>query len=192
MTAPGGRIPAPRERISSWARSFGPSLLAVARAHAATEDDAREAVAEAWAIVLGKEDALPPDELAHGWLLGIVRNVARARRRQTRRRRHLAETHAADVGVRGPETQPPVEARLLTARLWRRISELPDLQREVLVARILDGLSTREVAQAIERSEGTVKTSLHRALKRLREEFGATLAEALAAVTVRETRETTR
>jgi RNA polymerase sigma-70 factor (ECF subfamily) len=153
----------------------------VARAHAASEDDAREAVAEAWTVVLAKEDDLPDEARAHGWLLGVVRNVARARRRQAARRRELEQEHAPELARAAAAHQPPVEATLLAQQVWRAISALPELQRDVVVARLLDGMSTKVVAQAIQRTEGTVKTSLHRGLRRLRDEFGTTLEEALSA-----------
>lgn len=181
--------PDPRQRIASWVDRWGASLLAVARAHAPSEDEAQEAVAESWQVVLTKAGSLPPDPRAHGWLIGIVRNVARARRRRETRRRELEREYAPDIAATDADVQVPVEASLVIPRVWRAIADLPELQREVVVARVLDGMSTKAVAQAIERTEGTVKTSLHRALRRLREEFGSTLEEALASATTT-TRET--
>lgn len=57
--------------------------------------------------------------------------------------------------------------------------ELPRLQRDVVLARYLDGLSTREAAEALGRAEGTVKAALHAARKTLRSSFGESLRHAL-------------
>lgn len=49
-----------------------------------------------------------------------------------------------------------------------RLSGLEPPDREVLTLRYVDGLSTREIAEAQKKSEGAVSVALHRALKRLR------------------------
>ena len=58
---------------------------------------------------------------------------------------------------------------------WRRVASLPKLQREVLVLRIVEGLSTTEAAERLGRAEGTVKASLSRGLSSLRTELSDAL-----------------
>jgi RNA polymerase sigma-70 factor (ECF subfamily) len=53
--------------------------------------------------------------------------------------------------------------------LERALHELPTLQRAVVMLRHLNGLSTHQVSRILECSEGTVKTHLHRGLKKMRE-----------------------
>lgn len=70
-------------------------------------------------------------------------------------------------------TPPPsLEGEQSKLRIWQAIAELPELQREVLLLRVVDERSTAEVAQILDRAEGTVKASLHRALTRLRNTVG--------------------
>ena len=45
--------------------------------------------------------------------------------------------------------------RLLLQKVWLAIVDLPDLQREVLLARYMEGLSTKETAFRLRRAEGT-------------------------------------
>jgi len=53
--------------------------------------------------------------------------------------------------------------------LRQALLRLPDTQREILVLRDLEGLSTREVAEIVGISEDNVKQRLHRGRLALRE-----------------------
>ena len=59
--------------------------------------------------------------------------------------------------------------RLDGAAVLRAAQELPDLYREALTLRYVEGLSPREIAAIIGESENTVSVRVHRALKKLRE-----------------------
>ena len=50
------------------------------------------------------------------------------------------------------------------------LANLPDAQREVLVLRFVDGLSLEDIANALDIPLGTVKTRIHHAIKKLRED----------------------
>ena len=55
---------------------------------------------------------------------------------------------------------------------------LPDKQREILVLRVVVGLSAEETAEAVGSTPGAVRVAQHRALGRLRKE----IAEASVAI----------
>ena len=57
------------------------------------------------------------------------------------------------------------------ARIGRAISGLSHQQREVFVLMHLEGFTAARTAKLLERSEGTVTSHLHRALKALRHEL---------------------
>src|SRR6266540_1417715 len=92
------------------------------------------------------------------WLLQIVANEARNRRRSAGRREHLAVRAATEEPSGGAAPSP--EAALLTAEtreaLLAAVNELPDDQREVISLRYFLGLTEQEVAQALDLPEGTV------------------------------------
>lgn len=50
------------------------------------------------------------------------------------------------------------------------LAALPDAQREVLVLRFVDGLALEDIAQALEIPLGTVKTRIHHAIRKLRDD----------------------
>jgi RNA polymerase sigma-70 factor (ECF subfamily) len=55
--------------------------------------------------------------------------------------------------------------------IWRAFRQLPQRQREVFVLRHLEGWPTRDVAEALSLSTGSVKRHLFRAVARLRKEL---------------------
>jgi len=130
------------------------------------------------------------------WLLRIVANEARNRRRSASRRAALVLRLAGDAGgtVSGrASTAPPAmlpasgdaapspEAALLGAErreeLVAALNRLPEHDREALACRYFLDLSEAETAAALGVRPGTVKSRLSRALERLRSELEpATLA----------------
>ncbi len=73
-----------------------------------------------------------------------------------------------------PPAETPVESLHLSddarAGLAAAVAALPDPQREVLLMRIVDGMSLAEIALALAVPEGTVKSRLHYALSALRDD----------------------
>ncbi|HUR85798.1 MAG TPA: sigma-70 family RNA polymerase sigma factor [Solirubrobacteraceae bacterium] len=108
------------------------------------------------------------------WLLRIVANEARNRRRAAGRRTAL-ELRAGEERLRA-DAAPSSEAALLAAgeraALLAAIERLPERDRLVIACRHLLELSEAETAAALDCRPGTVKSRLSRALARLREEVG--------------------
>lgn len=138
----------------------------IARNAADAEDAAQEGFVKAWRA-LGRFRAGAP---FRPWLLQIVANEARNRRRSAGRREHLALRAAAEEPSGGAAPSP--EAALLSAEtreaLLAAVNELPDDQREVVALRYFLGLSEAEVAETLGVPHGTVKSRNARALERLR------------------------
>jgi RNA polymerase sigma-70 factor (ECF subfamily) len=59
--------------------------------------------------------------------------------------------------------------RLDAKEALRRIDELPDLYREVLLLRYVEGLSPKEIALIVQETENVVSVRIHRALKKMKE-----------------------
>ena len=68
-----------------------------------------------------------------------------------------------------------VEERDDRLLLLDALAGLPAMERQVLALRYLEDRPIEEVAQLLEVPEGTVKSSTHRAIRRLRETLGSTL-----------------
>ena len=105
------------------------------------------------------------------WLLAIVANEARNRRRTRGRRAALALRAAAEPAA--PHDDPE-EAALATERRQRllaAVERLRDGDRDVLACRYFLELSEGETAAALGIARGTVKSRTHRALSRLQGEL---------------------
>lgn len=81
----------------------------------------------------------------------------------------VPERFAADVG---PE-QMAINADS-AARMDALLRVLPDKQREILILRVIVGLSAEETAEAVGATAGAVRVAQHRALARLKTEIMAT------------------
>ncbi len=146
--------------------------VAVRTAHLfAPDGDAEDAVQEAFVkahAALGRFRAGSP---FRPWLLRIVANEARNRRRSAGRRAGLALRSAEDR--RPDDAAPSPESAVLAdeRRQWllAGINGLRDDDREVIAARYFLDLSEAEAAELLSLPRGTVKSRLSRALGRLRD-----------------------
>ncbi|MGX9874087.1 SigE family RNA polymerase sigma factor [Streptomyces cellulosae] len=85
------------------------------------------------------------------------------------RRRKLNEYPTEEL----PETAGDTDAMRgteLRAVLWQALARLPELQRTMLVLRYYEGRTDPEIADILNISVGTVKSSIWRSLRRLRED----------------------
>jgi RNA polymerase sigma-70 factor (ECF subfamily) len=132
------------------------------------EDATQDALVKAWRA-LGR---FRPDEPLRPWLLRIVANEARNRRRSTGRRERLVVRAAASSGEAAPSPEDTALDNARRADLLHALDELPDAAREVLAYRYLLELSEEETAAALGVKVGTVKSRTARALDRLKEAYG--------------------
>jgi RNA polymerase sigma factor (sigma-70 family) len=133
------------------------------------EDATQDGFVKAWRALGRFREGAP----FRPWLLQIVANEARNRRRSAGRRVHLA-LRAATEETSG-DAAPSPEASLLSAEaretLLAAVNELPEDQRNVIALRFFVGLSEAEVAETLKLPTGTVKSRSARALERLRESY---------------------
>lgn len=97
------------------------------------------------------------------FLYPAVRNLAIGARRKARR---LQSGEDELTEIEAPPPAPTGDAG--RDQLASVVSALPELHREVLLLRFVDGLSLTEIAEALEIPLGTVKSRLHNALDTLR------------------------
>lgn len=132
--------------------------------------DAEDAAQEAFVKAYYALPRFRPTAPFRPWLLRIVANEARNRRKAAGRREHLVlRLTAGHDAARG--TISPEEAALTGERrdtLLRAINRLRDDDRLVLACRYFLDLTEAETAAALDCAQGTVKSRLSRALGRLR------------------------
>ena len=108
------------------------------------------------------------------WLLRIVANEARNRRRSAGRRERLAERAMTERPL--PEAVPSPEAAVISEERRRTLLDAVNRLREedqvTIASRYFLELSEAETAAALGCAVGTVKSRLSRALTKLRQELG--------------------
>jgi RNA polymerase sigma-70 factor (ECF subfamily) len=134
-------------------------------------DEAEDATQETFVLAYRAIGTLRADGSASAWLARIAARVCW--RRAATATGRLAATRSLDDTVIATMADPTDVARQVEAneereRIRRAVAGLPEPYREVVTLRFFGGLSLSEIAAATGRGENTVKTHLHRGLRRLR------------------------
>jgi RNA polymerase sigma-70 factor (ECF subfamily) len=100
------------------------------------------------------------------WLIRIAHNLAANYYRDRSRR---PQTHLEDAAILSAphDTEELVEGRQELQQVLEGVSMLPDDRREALIMRFALGMDNREIARALDRTEGATKVLIHRAIKQL-------------------------
>jgi RNA polymerase sigma-70 factor (ECF subfamily) len=160
-------------------RTEGPRLLSVTRRILNNDDDAREAVQEAFISAYRAREQFHAESRISTWLHRIAVNAALSRLRSRRRRpeesldellpRFLPNGHHAERFADWSEPADVAVGRKETAAIVRKaINELPETFRTVLLLRDIEGLSSEEAASTLNITPNAVKLRLHRARMALR------------------------
>jgi RNA polymerase sigma-70 factor (ECF subfamily) len=145
-------------------RAVGLAWRLVGGDGAAAEDVAQEAFVKAHAGLgrFREESALET------WLFRIVVRQAQSHLRWRRVRERFGQVEADRTA--DPRAEVGGDP-FLRERIGRALTSLPRGQREAFVLVHMTGFSVREAAGIMGRAEGTVKSHLHRALQKLREQL---------------------
>ena len=154
-------------------------LLVVARRILRNEEDARDAVQDAFLSAFKDISGFEGRSHLGTWLHRIVVNAALGRLRNLKRHPeksiedllpHFGEgEHQLDPPAPWKATPATVLEQQESRELVRRcISQLPEGYRTILLLRDIEGWDTEETAQVLGTSPGVVKTRLHRARQALR------------------------
>lgn len=160
-------------------RLYTGRLLAVTRRYLRSEEDARDAVQDAFLSAFRGMESFTGASRLSTWLHRIAVNASLMKLRSRRRKPeesieellpgfledgHLAEPAAewrggADVLLEAAENRAAVR---------EAIGQLPERYRTVLLLRDIEGFDTDEAAKELDMTPGAVKTRLHRARQALR------------------------
>lgn len=160
-------------------RAHGGRMLAVARRMLRSEEDARDAVQDAFLSAFRSVASFQGGARLSTWLHRIVVNAALMKLRTRRRKpeesiedllpRFRPDGHHADPGaawhVPGHDV---VEREQVRALVRESIDLLPESHRTILLLRDVEELDTEETARLLGITTHAVKTRLHRARQALR------------------------
>jgi RNA polymerase sigma-70 factor (ECF subfamily) len=155
------------DELAQWLADWYPTTFRTAFLILGDTRRAEDAVQEAFLRLWRFRDALPSGEGARPWLYRIVVNSCYSLARYEGRHDSRAERDGGEVlesvaaaGL-GPEELVERAARVEAVRA--ALEALPEMLRIPVVLRYYSGLSEREIAVAIRRRAGTVKSRLHEA-----------------------------
>ena len=136
-------------------------VVALAYRFAGNRDDALDVMQDTFVYLLGKFPGFELTANLKTFLYPAVKHLAWQRRRKAGR-----EVSADEVldAVPAPADGGGQDDLALV------LAHLPADLREVLLLRFVDGLSLREIAEAVDVPLGTVKSRLHRAVAALRDD----------------------
>jgi len=108
------------------------------------------------------------------FLIGVAANHSRRHVRSSMRRRRATERLAAheDLQPRSYDATDQLITKQLAGKLWAALDELPIDQRVVFVLCEAEQRTSVEVAEIVGAPEGTVRTRLFHAKRKLREKLG--------------------
>lgn len=160
-------------------RTYSGRMLAVARRFLASEDDAREAVHEAFVSAFKAMDRFEGDSKISTWLHRIVVNACLMKLRTRRRKpEESIDDLLPRFGQNGHLTAPAsgwlgadalIEREETRTLVRDAITRLPEAYRTVLLLRDIEEFDTEQTAEALGLTKAAVKTRLHRARQALRQ-----------------------
>jgi RNA polymerase sigma-70 factor, ECF subfamily len=102
------------------------------------------------------------------WLIRIAHNLA-ANYHRDRSRRPQAALDAIEPPSDPHGTEQIVEGRERLREVMTKLDHLSEERREALIMRFALGMSNREIARAMGKTDGATKVLIHRAIKQLEE-----------------------
>ena len=129
------------------------------------EDVAQETFAKAYRSFRHLRDR----DRFRAWLVRMTWRLALDRRRSDRRRQSREDREGAGSTGLTRHLEEDVIATERSARLWQAIDQLPEKLRVVVVLAAIEGHGVREVAALVRIPEGTVKSRLFEARRKLQE-----------------------
>lgn len=140
-----------------------PRAVGAARRLVGSSAVAEDLAAEAFARAYSRWSKVQRHPNPDAWLLRVVGNLAIDHVRREARR--------PEVRLDGGRGDPSAEDAALRIDLAKALKRLSSRQKEVVVMRYLIDLTEEDVAVSLGMSTGSVKTHLHRATSKLRDEL---------------------
>ena len=162
-----------REALTPLMERHSPRIYRIALCYLRNPDEAMDAVQETFVKAFQHAGRWDRSSEVGPWLTRIAVNhsidLYRRSRRRLQSEEPLAEgDHDQRVSSEGPSPERRMIGQQIGDRIGAALRALPEKQRAVFVLRHYEEMSLDEIAQAMDLSLGTVKSSLHRAIHGLR------------------------
>lgn len=112
------------------------------------------------------EAGMKPTPMLKAWLFRVVHNEAVDHLRREKRLGHLHEQHAME-NLSASHSNDSARDRI--EKILAAVKRLDPAEQQVVLLRLQEGLSYREISQITGRTEGNIGCMLHNAIKKLGE-----------------------
>lgn len=160
---------ATREEFRDYVVAASPALLRTAYLMVGSRADAEDLLQTALAKTYLAWPRIRDREAVDAYVRRVMVNT---RTSWWRRSRHVQTVPRDDVLERRPHEGDAFADADLRDALWEALGRLPRRQRAAVVLRYYEQLSEAETAAALGVSTGTVKSTVSRALRKLRDDAG--------------------
>jgi RNA polymerase sigma-70 factor (ECF subfamily) len=135
-------------------------------------DEVEELVQDTFVRAFGSLDSFRGDSSFRTWLFTIEKRLLLDRRRAEKRRPTSTEIAEEDAATEYDALDQVIGQEAGT-RLRGAIEELTPTQREVFVLRVNEGMSYKEIADAVGTTEGAARVHYHNAMRTIKESLDA-------------------
>jgi RNA polymerase sigma-70 factor, ECF subfamily len=166
------------ELIARWKRGDERAATELVERHASAlarfavssgeRNDVEELVQDTFVRAFNSLDGFRGESSFRTWLFTIQRRLVLDRRRAEKRRRDRDELQETDASTEY-DALDSVVADETQRRLRDAVRRLSPTQREVFTLRITDGLSYKEIAEAVGTTEGAARVHYHNAMRAVKE-----------------------
>ncbi len=144
------------------------SALARFAVSSGARNDVEELVQDTFVRAFNSLDGFRGESSFRTWLFTIERRLLLDRMRADRRRPDRVEIQEADA-VTEFDALDGLVAGEMEAKLQRAIERLSPTQRQVFTLRVAEGISYKDIAEAVGTTEGAARVHYHNAMRSVKE-----------------------
>lgn len=144
------------------------SALARFAASSGARGDIDELVQDTFVRAFASLDGFRGESSFRTWLFTIERRLLLDRLRSEKRRPEGVELHD-DVATTSSDPLDELVADEVQGRVRRAVGRLTPTQRDVFLLRVTEGLTYKEIATALDTTEGAARVHYHNAMRAIKE-----------------------
>ncbi len=134
------------------------------------EEEAKDVVQETMIKVWNKRDEMHTYENMEAWCIRVARNLA-LDKLKSKHNKSIDIDNAYDLQSSSQSPYSSTEQNDIMSSIHHFINQLPDLQKQVIQLRDIDGFSYQEISDILKQNINSVKVNLFRARKQVREQL---------------------
>lgn len=153
------------------ADAYRPTLMSLAMRMLRNSDDAHDVVQDTFVKAFRAIKDFDPSRPLKPWLCRICSNCCVDAVRTRRRDGESLDQHEYMLADEGAEVDDTAEGSILQSQVLAAIDRLPEKYRKIILMRHFRHMDVIEIAEALDKPEGTIKSWLFRARAMLKRDL---------------------